>query len=344
MPSEGTSQAVLVSIVSFEDEEFLERCLASVQNQSHPCRVKVWDNASQDRSRQIARDFGAELAASRSNLGFAAGHNRNLQDEDFEFALILNPDVVLRHDYLARLVQALRQFPGFGMAGGKLLRMDASGRSILSRGFPLIDSTGIYFTPSLRHFDRGNGEEDRGQYQRPQWVFGLTGAAVLLRHTMLEELGFGREVFDEDFFAYREDADLSWRALLRGWKAIYVPEAEALHYRKVLPSRRRQLSRLINYHSVKNRYLMRLKNMDSAVRRRCFPYAYLRDLGIFVYVILLEWGSIPAFREVWTLRNRYREKRQVVQGGRRRAPAEVAAWFSFEPQARDLESEPGEQT
>ena len=80
---------------------------------------------------------------------------------------------------------------------------------------------------SQRHFDRGAGEIDRGQYDTPGAVFGVSGAAGCYRRAMLDDVAIAGEVFDEDFFAYREDADLAWRAQLLGWDALYVPEATA---------------------------------------------------------------------------------------------------------------------
>ena len=76
---------------------------------------------------------------------------------------------------------------------------------------------------SQRHFDRGAGEVDRGQYDTPGVVFGVSGAAGCYRRAMLDDVAIAGEVFDEDFFAYREDADLAWRAQLLGWDALYVP-------------------------------------------------------------------------------------------------------------------------
>ena len=111
-----------------------------------------------------------------------------------------------------------------------------------------------------RHPDRGTGEPVRDQFNRLQYVFGASGAAALYRRPMLEEVSLGGEYFDEDFFTYREDADLAWRAQLLGWKALYVPHAVASHERKVLPERRRSLPDVFNMHSVKNRFLLRIKN------------------------------------------------------------------------------------
>jgi GT2 family glycosyltransferase len=336
MNTEG-KKAVLVSLVTYNDEAFLARCLEAVQNQSIPIRVKIFDNASQDGTRDIAQSFGVPFHQSRENLGYSFGHNYNLLDEDFDTVLLLNADVILQANYLEVLLGALDEVEKAGMAGGKLYRMDSKGRQILRRTFPVLDSTGMFFTPSQRHFDRGSEEEDRGQYDIRQFVFGITGATLLCKKEMLEDVRFGDEYLDEDFFAYREDADLAWRAQMRGWKAIYEPGAKALHCRRVFPRGRRGLPALINFHSLKNRYLMRMKNLDSAVRRRCFPYMWIRDAGILVYVLFFEWNSLPAYREVWRLREKFRKKREHVQSTRSVSSDALADWFSFTPRALSAE-------
>ncbi len=116
------------------------------------------------------------------------------------------------------------------------------------------------------------------------------------------------------------------------------PKAEALHKRVVHPSKRREVAAVLNYHSVKNRFLLRLKNMDGAVWRRCFPYMWLRDLSVISYVGLFEHSSWPAFAAVRRLRPRFAEKRRDLMSRRRSTPAEIAAWFAFRPVARDLET------
>ena len=326
---------VLVSIVTYDSEAHLDACLRSVREQDVPVRIRVFDNASRDRSRQVALDHGARLHRSDQNRGFSHGHNFHLRQGGFDHVLILNPDVILSKGYLKTLMGSMAGVKRVGMAGGKLHRMDAEGRTVHADGHPVLDTTGIFFTPTQRHFDRGSQQPDRGQYDRRELVFGISGAALLCTREMLEDLRYGDEYLDEDFFAYREDADLAWRAQLRGWRALYEPAARGLHVRRVLPARRARLASHINYHSLKNRYLMRIKNLDPAVRRRCFPYMWIRDLGIVAYVLLRERSSLGAYRQVWKLRNRFLRKRKWVRETRR-APAEsVARWFSFRPVAHD---------
>ena len=197
-----------------------------------------------------------------------------------------------------------------------------------------IDSTGILMLRNQRHLDRGAGEPDLGQYDKPEDVFGPTGAAALYRTEALQDAAFDGQSFDEDFFAYREDADLAWRCRLMGWNAIYVPAAVALHGRRVTPERRRKLPALINYHSVKNRFLLRLNNMTGSLYRRDFCAISLRDAAVIGYVFLREWSSLGALFYLLRHLPRLWRKRKLIQSKRRIAPPELEKWFVEPPSGR----------
>ena len=93
-------------------------------------------------------------------------------------------------------------------------------------------------------------------------------------------LGRWGSFFDPDFFVYREDADVAWRAQLLGWRCIYTPAAVAYHVRSVTPENRRSVPATINMHCVKNRFLMRIKNATAGVYRRHWLPMTLRDLVV----------------------------------------------------------------
>ena len=146
--------------------------------------------------------------------------------------LTLNPDVLMRPGFVRALVEAGMADPEAGCVCGKLLS--------IGPGFkPLdqlrIDSTGMYFTPAMRHFDRGWREPERSAYDRMEYVFGASAAAALYRRTMIDDVAVEGEFFDPDFFVYREDADVAWRALLMGWRTLYTPAAVAFHVRTLTP-------------------------------------------------------------------------------------------------------------
>ena len=149
-----------------------------------------------------------------------------------------------------------------------------------------MDSTGIYFTPMLRHLDRGSQEVDNGHFLNYEYVFGATAAAALYRREMIEDISLDGEFFDPDFFVYREDADVAWRAQLMGWRCLYTPYARGYHVRTVLPGNRRALPAVINMHSVKNRFLMRIKNMTGDLYRRNWFSITARDLLVVCCCLL----------------------------------------------------------
>src|SRR5262249_35423985 len=151
---------------------------------------------------------------------------------------------------------------------------------------------GIYFTPAMRHFDRGWGELDDGRYERREYVFGASAAAALYRRAMIQEISIDGNFFDPDFFVYREDADVAWRAQLLGWRCLDTPVAVAHHVRTVTPMNRKSVNSMINMHSVKNRALMRLKNLTPGVWRNYWASMTARDLLVIGACLVSEPRSL----------------------------------------------------
>lgn len=320
--------SIAVTIVTYDSAAFLARCLDAVAAQTHaPREVVVLDNRSRDASAAIARAHGAvtALLESPTNTGFAGGQNRAIAATTADWVLTLNPDVVLDRAFLETLaVRAERPAP-LGTLCGKLLRLGPDGAPVVP---PRIDSTGIVFTRSFRHLDRGSEEPDDGRYAVEEPVFGATAAAALYRRAMIDDVSVEGEFFDEAFFAYREDADVAWRAQLLGWDCLYVPTALGYHVRRVLPERRADVPAMLNRHSVKNRFLMRVKNADAAVWRRCALHGLARDAAVVGGCLAREWSSLPAFADVARLWPRARRQRALIQAKRRRDGDAIARWFA----------------
>jgi GT2 family glycosyltransferase len=242
--------------------------------------------------------------------------------------LTLNPDVLLLPNFIQALVDAGSFDPNIGTVCGKLLTMSAH-FEIPAK--PVVDSTGIYFNPMLRHLDRGSQEVDNGHYLQYEFVFGATAAAALYRREMIDDISLDGEFFDSDFFVYREDADVAWRAQLLGWKCIYVPYARGYHVRKVLPGNRGALPPEINMHSVKNRFLMRIKNISPDLYRRNLFSITIRDITVVMCCLMWEHSSLKAF---WFLARNWRRvmaKRAEIQSRRRVDHAYIASWFKYSP-------------
>ncbi len=193
------------------------------------------------------------------NLGFARAYNFLLQkawEAEAEYFLIINPDTLLEPDSLRYLVAALDSEEDLVAVSPKLRRWDFSKRERTS----LIDSCGLILKPGLRFLDLGQGEEDRGQFDR-QPIIGPSGAAGLFRLSILEKikekrvLGENRnQYFDERFFMYKEDCDLAYRLYSAGYKCRLVPAAVIYHDRTAASSGAGFLRRLKDWRQ-KNRQI-----------------------------------------------------------------------------------------
>src|SRR5690606_29109153 len=106
-----------------------------------------------------------------------------------------------------------------------LWRMTATGEPVLVDGRRVLDTTGHVAFRTRLFRNRGEGQPDDGAYDRPDEVFGVSGALALYRLAALDDVALDGQVYDEDLFAYWEDVDLDWRLQLRGWQAWYEPGA-----------------------------------------------------------------------------------------------------------------------
>src|SRR5712691_10211867 len=322
---------VSVTIVTYNSGRFIKRFLESVLEQKYQnLEVVVVDNASTDGTVDILEQFAerCRIYYNDENLGFAAAQNQAIGLAQGEWVLTLNPDVLLLPNFIQALVEASHVDPKVGTVCGKLLTIRAS---FDLPDKQLVDSTGIYFTPMLRHLDRGSREIDNGHYLNFEYVFGATAAAALYRRQMIEAISILGEFFDPDFFVYRGGADVAWRGQLMGWRCIYTPMARGYHVRNVLPGNRRALPPEINMHSVKNRFLMRIKNISGDLYWKNWFSITVRDLAVIGCCLVRERTSLKAF---WFLAKNWKRvmaKRKMIQERRVASTEDIAAWFNYKP-------------
>lgn len=214
-----------VIVVNFNRKDLLRRCLASLSQQRDVAfEIIVVDNGSTDGGPQIIEtEFGSgfpplTLIRNAENRGFCAANNQGIARARAPFIALLNNDAEADPGWLAALLSAFDGRPEIGMAASKILVYEDPRR---------IDKAGhlIYFDGQNR--GRGSGEWDQGQYDQVEEVLWPDGCAAMYRKAMLDEIGG----FDEDFFAYADDAELGMRARMAGWGCLYIPTAVVRHHR-----------------------------------------------------------------------------------------------------------------
>lgn len=251
--------AATIVVPTWNGVEFLGECLDSLQQQSAPCRIVVVDNGSTDGTQELLRKHypNVKLIQLDRNYGFAGGVNRGIEyalSEKTEYIALFNNDAVADREWLQRLLGAAIKHPDAGIITGKLLNFAGT----------QFDSTGDCYSIWGFPYPRGRDEADRGQYKTGEYVCSGTGGASLYRAAMLNQVG----LFDESFFAYYEDVDLSLRAQLQNWKVYYQPTAVARHRTGSTSSK---ISGFARYHSIKNFFYLYLKNMPGSLFWRYLP-------------------------------------------------------------------------
>jgi GT2 family glycosyltransferase len=211
---------ISVVVVNWNRRELLRACLGSLARQERvDFETIVVDNGSNDGSAEMAEsEFGARVIRNRENRGFCAANNQGIAVARGEYVALLNNDAEAEPDWLAELERACSSRPEIGMAACKVLVWEDPSR---------IDKAGHLMFPDGQNRGRGTGARDSGQFDREEEVLWPDGCAAMYRKAMLDEIGG----FDEDFFAYGDDAELGLRARVAGWRCLYTPRAVARHHR-----------------------------------------------------------------------------------------------------------------
>ena len=335
---------VSIHIVAYNSMDFLPELLASIFAQTFTdFNVLVVDNASSDGVATYLRDEFPKVALIRNarNVGFSGAHNLAIRyavdhwgDDDLtdRFVLITNPDVILSPTFLEEIVKtasfdSAQDGPSgpaaIGSYQGKLLRAfkenaqdEVFCETVKSER---IDSTGLAQHRNRTVTDRGAGELDKGQYDASTEIFGAAGALAFYRASTLQALRYGDEFLDHDFFLYKEDVDLAWRAKRRGFTSRYVPKAVAYHHRAAYGAERqgwfariknrRGKSPMRNWYSTRNHLLLVLKNEGILSGLLALPWIAWFEFRRFVYVLVLETRNVSAYFSALKLSPRILKKR-----------------------------------
>jgi len=301
---------LVISLVTWNSEKLLKDCLESVIRQTYKdFKLFIFDNYSTDNTISIVNDFldtRFNLIRNNKNIGYCGGHNYVINNTDSEYVLLLNPDIILDDYYIELALKKIANYNDVGTLCGLLLQ---------NKDNEIIDSAGMNRTVDLRYSLRYHGKKCNEVLLKESFVDGADGALPLYSRKMIDDVKINANFFDEMFFAHKEDWDISWRSQKFGWQTLFSPECIAIHPREFKPSNldiRKRLNKDIKYHAIKNQYILVIKNIKISKNYFNLFLFLIRQIIVFVYVILNERKSLHSYEFIlFNLNKIFKERRQL---------------------------------
>ena len=210
---------ISIIIPNFNGKQFLKICFDSILNQNYSSyEIIIVDNGSSDGSVQYINEKYPEftLIQNKENLGFAAAVNQGIKASNADYVFVLNNDVELEPDSISNLLKCIEKDENIFAVSSKMIQYNDRSK---------MDDAGDEYTILGWTRKVGDGKSP-DLYTAEREIFSACAGAALYRKSILDELGY----FDENFFAYMEDVDISYRARIKGYKCVYCPEAVVYHF------------------------------------------------------------------------------------------------------------------
>ncbi len=318
-----------IVMINYNTEWMLEHSLEELLKLDYPNKEIIFlDNDSTDESVKTVKEKFPEMLIHETghNGGYSGGAEAAVKlamDRNWDYLMLMNPDLIFEPDYLTKAIHKMEEDHRIGALIGKLKQYEFKERNKTD----IIDSAGLKMYLDRRVVDRGQSQEDEGQFDKEEQVFGITGAAPLYRVEALDDIRVLNEVFDQDFFMYKEDVDISWRMNLMGWRCWYLPSAVGYHARgtgiykrdsyKEVARERRNLSKFQKHHSFRNQHWMQMKNDLAANVLHDAPRIIWKEVLLTGYMFLREPFLIKSSWQTLKGTPRMLKKRRAIMRARR---------------------------
>jgi len=301
---------VAIIIVTWNSSHLIEKVLITITRQNlSPVRVLLIDNGSNDveaLTKVVDKFSDYELIRLNQNIGFAAANNLGIKlCDNTDFVLLLNPDAFLEPDFLNELVDGANRHPNVAAFGGLLLNYSDPS---------IIDGVGDYLNIAGKPGRIGHGYKVDRAILAEKEIFSPCAAAALYRRDALVAVSG----FDEDFFCYIEDVDLSFRLRLVGYRCLLLPKAIAHHIGSATTGGRH--SDFAVYHGHRNLVWAFIKNMPGILLWILLPLHLMMNLvAIFWFafrgqgkvILRSKLDAIKGIPKMWRKRAKIQEKRVV---------------------------------
>jgi GT2 family glycosyltransferase len=318
----NTSIDLSFVVINWNSGELLPLCIPKLLHQKGlSVEVILIDNNSVDNTKEIIENLpkNVKVILNDKNLGYSGAANQGIKCSRGKYVSIINPDVLLTETYGLEIIKVLEENIEIAAATGKLIKYDFKNKKSLN----IIDTTGIEFTRDFKVFDRGQNCSSLEEYDHSTRIFGVSGAAPIYRKAALEDVKVDDEYFDEDFLAYKEDIDLSWRFRKFGWEVIFIPTAIAYHGRAIGRAKnddifsfyrhRKSQSQFIRRISLRNHYCLLVKNLSKSDTNFSIHLLIKQELKRLFYCLFFEIKTLYGLIEFLYLLPKMINKRKKIK-------------------------------
>ena len=271
-----------IIIVGYNSALDLPACINALLAQEYPAfEIIVVDNASQDNTARIVKEYAGSIRYLKlnQNVGFAAGNNRGAGLAEGDILVFLNPDTVPRAGWLRALVTPFVEDASIGLTTSRILMADEP---------HLINACGNDITWTGLTVCRGV-DQPASQWEERSEVAAVSGASFAMRRLLFRELGG----FDEAFFMYFEDTDLSLRTRLSGYRIVYIPDSVVTH-RYVFKFNAQKA-----YYQERNRWLALFKTLRVRTLALLLPCLLLGEAMAWTYAAMSGSDHLKAKARSW---------------------------------------------
>ena len=288
--SKNNNPLVSIVIVTYNSSYYIENCLRSLLRIEYkPVEIIIVDCASNDDTLKILSRYEKKinLIKSGKNLGYSGGCNLGAKNSSGKYLLFLNPDTVVDIKFLKPLVAKIEKEDEKTVACQPLVyllkekKINLSGKITNYLGFDWV-----------RDFNETNYSEDKE-------LVSLSGSAFLIKSTIFQKAGG----YDELYFMYYEDTDLSWRLRLMGFNFLFVPESIVYHDYKYVPKEEYLSMKKKIYLNERNRIITLLKNYSTKTLIIILPAFLIMELSLFVYFWFKGWFTQKILSYIFILKN-----------------------------------------
>jgi GT2 family glycosyltransferase len=304
---------ISIIVISYNGGKYVTECLRSLEKSDyHQFELIIVDNASTDGSIDIieASSESARIICLEKNVGYGAAANIGIAQAKGELVVVINQDVFVQKDWLSHLIYAYRQY-GIAIYQPKILLasdsrfINTAGNTISLAGFTVL---------------RGAGQSS-SLFNTNEILCYASGACFMFHKSIIDVVG----LFDSSFFMFKEDLDWGWRAILKGYKTVYVASAIVYHHWNVDRNLKMKL-----YFSERNRLATLTKNYSARTLAILVPFFLLHELFIIGFCIIegLLKEKIKSYVDYLRLLPRVKRERVIVQNGRRVSDRDVLRHFT----------------